>query len=392
MKKLLALFSIFSFLTAGELKNILSNNQDMIFDYQFKVNELESSQLSNSWINPIQVNYSSSTTDQFGASKDIKQTTVTVNQPIFRSGGIYFAIQYADALKEFNHTSIKLQKNQSIADAVTLLLNIKKSQLEKKKLLLQIKNDELDIEQKQQSYAQNLLDSSFLDQAILKKSKDEIVLYELESMILDLSKKFKLLTNKNPNSFVIPEFKLIEQDRYLHNSMELKKGVAKSIKSEYDQKMTIAKYLPSISLNYYYSDADNTLFASSNTRYENYGFTVSMPIDFNSLKDIEAKKIDSLKSQVELIEIKKTLNEDYLQLKRDLNILDKKISLSTKDVNLYVSMLNLTNDLVKAGEKPQMDSDIMSNSLKMKELDIDIYKIDKQLEIVSVYSKVDDVF
>ena len=64
-----------------------------------------------------------------------------------------------------------------IGDAISILFNLKKTKLEQEKLKYQIKNDTIDIRQKRDSYDAGLLDSSFLDQAILKKSQDETHFY-----------------------------------------------------------------------------------------------------------------------------------------------------------------------------------------------------------------------
>jgi hypothetical protein len=47
-----------SILHADELGNILSDNKELLFDYDFQSNELESDMLSKSWINPVRLEYS----------------------------------------------------------------------------------------------------------------------------------------------------------------------------------------------------------------------------------------------------------------------------------------------------------------------------------------------
>jgi hypothetical protein len=51
----------------------------------------------------------------------------------------------------------------------------------------------------------------------------------------------------------------------------------------------------------------------------------------------------------------------------------------------------LTKDLVGAGEKTQLDADIMSNSLQIRRLDQQIYGIDKQLKLLQLYIRVENV-
>ena len=74
-----------------------------------------------------------------------------------------------------------------------------------------------------------------------------------------------------------------------------------------------------------------------------------------------------------------------------MNILDKKIYLAQKDEKVYKNLLRLTKDLARAGEKTSLDADIMSNSLQIRKLDQKIYRIDKQLKLLQLYIRVENV-
>jgi len=171
LKKLLVLCSLLfvSLVHADELGDILSDNKALLFDYQFEKNELESDKLSKSWINPVTLQYRKNYSTQFKDRTNKTGTfSVMIDQPIFRSGGIYYAIKYSQALRAANNADIILQRRKMIGDAVSILFNLKKTKLEQQKRRLLIKNDTIDILQKRDSYEVGLLDSSFLDQAILK--------------------------------------------------------------------------------------------------------------------------------------------------------------------------------------------------------------------------------
>ena len=183
----------FSSITADGLGDILSQNKTLLFDYQLESNELESDKLSDSWMNPISVRYSKTYSTQYGADTiGMGNFSVKVDQPIFRSGGIYFGIKYSDALRHANRAEIKLQKRKMIADAISILFSLKKTHLEQNKMKFQIKNDSIDITQKRDSYQSGLLDSSFLDQAMLKKSQDETALLQMDLTLLELKERFSL--------------------------------------------------------------------------------------------------------------------------------------------------------------------------------------------------------
>jgi len=380
---------------ADELGDILSDNKELLFDYQFQSNDLESDMLSKSWINPATLRYSKDYTTRFGDKTFGTGTfSVMIDQPIFKSGGIYYAIKYAQALRNANEADLKLQKRQMIGDAVSILFNLKKNRLEQQKMKYLIKNDNIDIRQKRDSYESGLLDSSFLDQAILKKSQDEATLLELELNLLELKQRFSLLSDKDPKSLRLPVLKLMSKTKYSEQNLELKKDRLRAEQSAYNASVTTAKYLPTVSLQGQYIDGDlNPLYKNSTSeeKYYNYGFTVSMPLDINSLTDMEASKVEKLRAATQVLDTRETVKEEYQWIYNNLGILDKKIVLAKKDEKVYENLFRLTKNLAQAGEKTSFDADIMQNSLQIRKLDQKIYKIDKQVQLLKLYIRVENV-
>jgi len=396
LKKLFLLCSLVasSLIHADELGDILSDNKELLFDYQLESNELESDILSKSWLNPVRVQYSKNFTTQFTDTTVITGGySIVVDQPIFRSGGIYYGIKYSQALRDATRADIDLQKRTMIGDAISILFNLKKIKLEQEKMKYQIKNDAIDIRQKRDSYDAGLLDSSFLDQAILKKSQDETALLEMELTLMELKQRFALLSDKDPGSLRLPALKLMSKTDYSEANLELKRDRLRAAQSDYNQKVTWAKYLPEVSLQGQYTDADlNPLFARPGLeeKYYTYGFTVSMPLDINSFSDIEASKVEKLKAAVEVLDRKETVDEEYDWIHNSLSILDKKILLAQKDEKVYKSLFRLTKNLADAGEKTSFDADIMHNSLQIRKIDQKIYQIDKQIQLLKLYVRVEN--
>ncbi len=396
LKKLFLLCSLFasSLIYADELGDILSDNKELIFDYQLESNELESDILSKSWLNPVRLQYNKNFSTQFTDTTVITGGySVIIDQPIFRSGGIYYGIKYSQALRDATRADIALQKRTMIGDAVSILFNLKKNKLEQEKMKYQIKNDVIDIRQKRDSYDAGLLDSSFLDQAILKKSQDETALLQLELTLMELKQRFSLLSDKDPGSLRLPSLKLMSKTDYSEGNLELKRDRLRAAQSDYNQKVTWAKYLPEVSLQGQYTDADlNPLFARPGLeeKYYTYGFTVSMPLDINSFSDIEASKVEKLRAATELLDRKETVGEEYDWIHNSLSILDKKILLAQKDEKVYNSLYRLTKNLADAGEKTTFDAEIMHNSMQIRKIDQKIYHIDKQLQLLKLYVRIEN--
>jgi len=396
LKRLLVLCSLLliSALHADELSNILSDNKNILFDYEFRSNTAQSDMLEKSWINPIMLQYSKSFSKQF-TDRTVKtgSFSVGIDQPIFRSGGIYFAIKYAQALRGANQAQIKLKKRETIGNAVKLLFEMRKLELEQKKLSLLIQNDKLDIRQKRESYNVGLIDSSFLDQAILKANQDETKKLETEISLMKLKQSFALLSNKDPSRLKLPKLKLISQERYKGENLELVRDRLRAKEKAYNAKMTWAKYLPSVSIQGRYTDADlNPLFARPGLeeKYWTYGFTISMPLNINMFSDIEAAKVARLKAETEVIERQHTIDEEYKLIRNKLKIIAKKINLAKKDEKLYSRLYRTTRNLARAGEKTSLDTAMMRNSLQVRKLDQKIYYLDKQIELIGLYMKVEN--
>jgi len=399
LKKLFLLCSccLVSLVQADELGDILSDNKSLLFDYQFESNELESDKISKSWINPIQLRYSKNYTTQFGENAINTGTySIAIDQPIFRSGGIYYAIQYSDALRHANNSDITRQRRKLIGDAVEILFNLKKIKLEQSKMRLLIENDTIDIRQKRDSYESGILDSSFLDQAILKKSQDEASLLELELKYLELKQRFSLLSDKDEETLKLPTLKLMSKEQFTKENLDLKTDRLRAEVSNYNEKITWAKYLPTVSLQGQYINGDiNPLFVGPSStlqeQYYNYGFSVSMPLDINAFTDIEASKVEKLRAAVQVLDRKETVGEEYQWISNSLQVLDKKIELAKKDEKIYQNLLKVTKNLANAGEKTSLDTAIMHNSLTIRKIDQQIYKIDKQIRLLKLYVRMENV-
>jgi len=343
----------------------------------------------------VTVRYGKDYTTRFRTGTvDTGNFSVYIDQPIFRSGGIYYAIKYSGALRSANRAEITLQRRQMIGDAVSILFQLKKIRLEQQKMKYQIRNDLIDIQQKRDSYESGLLDSSFLDQAILKKSQDETALLEMRLNEMELKQRFSLLSDKAPEKLRLPKLKLIDKQSYTRENLELKRDSMRALEMDYKEKVTWAKYLPTVSLNAQYNNGDiNPLFPSPNLNesYYNYGFSVSMPLDVNAFSDIELSKVEKLRAATEVLDRKDTVSEEYNWIRNSLGILDRKIALARKDEKIYGNLYKVTKNLVQAGEKTSLDADVMKNSLQIRKIDQRIYSIDKQIQLLKLYIRVENV-
>ncbi|MBL0721294.1 MAG: TolC family protein [Sulfurovum sp.] len=390
MIKLYLLFSLSLF--GSDLGDILSPTKRDIFNYKDRINELESSKLESSWVNPLRLRYSKNYTEQFADDRiSTGSYSVVIDQPIFKSGGIFWSVKYANTSKDANGLDIEIARRKMVGEAVNILFRIKQLELKDKKTLLLIRNDDIDIKLKADSYEAGILDSSFLDQAIIKRNADETARLALQMDMERLLSNFASLSDKNPKSFVIPKLKLFNKDIYTKNHLELRSTKLRRDEKELLSKMIWTRYLPEVSLQGQYSGGDgNPIFQNPNMNdeYFSYGVSVSMPININSIDDIESGKVAFLEASTIEIDSRRNVDLEYDLIIKSLELIDRKIDLDKKDAALYKRLYSVISNLAKAGEKTAYDVEIMKNSMDIKMLDQEIHKIDKQIQLLNMYIKV----
>lgn len=390
MKKIWILLPLFIF--ADE--NILSSLKQKEFELDYKKSEVESKKLRDSWINPINMSYIHTKNDQYGLDQESKSFRISIDQPIFKSGGIYFAIKYANANREFSKLSVKEREKELIATAINLLYNYNKTKLLIKKQKLLIKNSKIDVFRKKEQYLSGLIDSSFLDQAILNKNQNELRLVELKSSLNDIYKNFKDISEKDPDTLKMPKFSLIDQKEFLEKNIGIRKVKEDQKVKKYFKNMTIARYLPSFSLTASYNDIETkaALFMPSGREsYKEYGFKITMPLfDINSFRNIESTKLDYLKSKILEDDIKRAEINRFENALKKIRLIDKKIELAKEDLKLYKNLLTQTKEQYIAGEKTSYDVEVMENSLKSRKIDIKIYEIEKNAILLDIYKRLEN--
>jgi outer membrane protein TolC len=380
-------------LFADDLSSVLSSERNQLLEYKKEQNSEQTSSLENSWINPIRLQYSKTYSSQYSNTIGLKQFVISVDQPIFQMGGIWAAMKYASALGKANEIDIEIQKKELIANAYKLLFNLKKAQLQEKKLELLVANDNLDIQIQKESYDAGLTNRTLYDQALLKRNKDVTSKLETEMTIVSLKNDFSLLSDKPPEAFELPDFRLMKQSDYKSGQLELKRDKLRIEEKKYNYRMIWTKYLPQLSLTGRYVNEDlNPMFAGGNLNqeYYTYGFKVSMPLNINAKNDITNSKIALLESKINFDEQRKKVINSYRLVTKKLEVIDKKIALSQEDAEHYKSMLTTAQEFESLGDKTSYDTEIVANSLQVREIDQSIYAIDAQLELLGLYSKVAD--
>lgn len=371
-----------------KLDSYISKNKKEQFDYDLKKNEAESSKLRDSWIAPLNLNYTNAKSNPYKEQQTSESTSVKMDQTVFQSGGIYYGIKFAEASKIYSNYSIDVAKRKLIKDAVSLLMQIKQLELKISKQKLQIKNSEINLTQKKEGYLNGQLDSGFLDSAIVERNVMIQTLYDIETNKERVISKFHVLSDLDYESALIPNLSPITKEQFLEQNIVLGMSESEIIKNGYAKDLRVTKYLPKVNVTagYNWDESDSTFqFGTNKKEYYNFGVKATLPIDINSFRDVESAKIDYLKSKLVVADVKKELNAIFEQVMQNIENLERKKQLSIENRDIYDKLLSDTQDLFRAGYKTEYDVEMLQNSLEIHKSDIKIYEIDKDLELLTLY-------
>lgn len=366
-------------------EKVLSSDRLNLFELEQKKANEDSSKLKKDWINPIQYQF----TKNFGEDYENEKSMITINQPIFQSGGIYEAIKYANSTHKYVSLEIEQQKKQLITQALNYLFMIKKTDINLQKAKLSVLNAQIDVNRKKEQVLNGFLDSSFLDNAILTLNSAKHTIIDLKYQKKELINNFHNISSEHYTKFELPKLKIYSKKEFLEKNIEIQKANADIVKKDNFAYMTLTKYLPSVNAFYnyskdHYTDGKPGLTKESTT---NFGLTINVPLDSRTFNDIESKKIDYLKSKLSLKNKIKD-QETFFKTKMDkISIIDERITITNQDLATYKSILNIIEEEKEAQLKTQSDVDTLQNSQKIKYLDLKIYEVDKQIELLDLYSK-----
>ena len=372
-----------------DLDNYISENKKEQFKFDYQKNEAQSSKLRDSWIAPLNLSYSYSKSNPYDNTQSKESAAILMDQAIFQSGGIYYGIKFAEASRAYGNYSVDVAKRKLVKDAISLLMQIKQMDLKENKQKLVIKNSEINLAQKKEDYLNGQLDSGFLDNAIIERNIVIQALYDIQTNKERLISKFNAISDMKHENALVPKLQLLTGEQFLNHNIILSMSESEIDKNKYNKDVTVAKYLPSINLtasyNWQSSSVVGTTITTPETDYYNYGFRASMPLDINTFKDIEVSRVEYLKSKFVIEDRKRELKAIFEQVMQNIKNLDKKKQLSVENTEIYDRLLSDTKDLFNAGYKTEYDVGLLQNSVNIQKMDVEIFEIDKQLELLTLY-------
>jgi len=384
MKRLFALtlLPIIAFCNESE---VLSNTKQEIINLKQKQIKEEEKSNKYDWVSDIDLSGSITKDDDDLTTKNY---SLSLSQEIFNFGGITSQMQYAEQLKKLNNLDLDISTKDDLNTLFSYLIDIKIDDINLKQNILNIENSLIEIRHKKSEYKAGQLDISDLNDAIMTKNELSDTQKELKLSKLVNINSVKKYTSRDYNDIKIPDVKLMSKDIFLKNATSI--GYAKL---DVDVNRSLYKikksdYLPSLSVtgDYGYYDYDSSSYTSG--EYYDYGLKLSIPFNLTSTNDIEQKRLDYLISQQELMDEKISSESTYDEAVLTIKSYQDRIKLAQDDIKLYDELLVENEEEYKAGYKTIDDVETIKNSKLIRELDIKIYELNIQKEIINLYFKI----
>ncbi|MFT7860337.1 MAG: TolC family protein [Sulfurimonas sp.] len=396
--KTLLLICVFfsSFFTLGSAQEVkLTVDKKTILKERQKSIEADAKATRYQWLSPV--NLSASHTQQYSDRTDTKsgisQLGVSFSQNLFRSGGIYYTIKYAD--DKYGYDRLSLEQQSSVYQKAIILstLRLKKYQLQLQQSKYLIENKKITLFLKEKQYEVGDIDITLLNDALMDKNSEQTKYAALQESFEKEKLELQKYTETSWKSIDVPKFSLFDEDKYKKNNYNIALAREQNSLTYDTYRRTIADYLPSLRFNaqatYSSYDSGAVILNQNGTMYS-AGLTLNIPLDYNIFASKEKVYADYLiqKAQTndtqreELLEYKKTL----LSIKRyqELNKILK------ENLELYNKVRKVTKKAFDTGYKTGYDLKILDNSISSARLEIEINKTNIELELAKLHFAIRD--
>ena len=377
-------FLLFSLLTLGagadNLESLLSSELQKQQSFQRLISQNKSKIVEYSWINPVMVTLSRNYTTRINDEAiGLNSASIAISQPIFKSGGIYYALKYANASKLASLLKIKASKKEMIAKALKLAYDYKIALHEHRKLQLMLENYRLQIRLREPLFRDGLMDASMLDEAYIKRDEMELKVDELQIRMEQIKEAFAKISDKAIERVELPNISIPSKSQFIKKYLPLIQA-DKSAKVKYfESKMTKSKYLPQLSLETRYIREDiNPLFRFARglqEEYVDYGLKLTLPLSLTFREDIEASKLAWLNEEVTVVQKQKEATIAYERIMKNVNLLERSKKTVKRRQAHYQRMIREVDAYYKAGEKSKEEVQLLRNQASIAKIDGSIYDL-----------------
>lgn len=373
-------------LYAGDLP--LSFEKEELLHLKRQKIEQDASKDRNSWVSPVLLSVTADKSeDASGIESTNKDVSLNWSQDLFRSGGIFAAIDKANASKEFNLLGIDQEEANYLKQIYMLKTQLERDKLSYRQSTLTLKNREIDFQVIKAKYEVGNADINQLNRTTLDLDNAKTELVSIQNIIdTDRIELQKLIKEKKTNTITLPTIRLVSQREYVKNHLELMQYNAKIKSDDATYKIVDAGYLPKVTLNTSvgYRDYEGDRIGYDGTNYS-YGMSVSMPFDINAKASKESAKLQLLQTKIAKLDRQKEIEKEYRKHLLSIKNFKAKIKIAKEMQDTYQNLYQLAKNQKKAGIKTSYDVMSLKNSLAIQKLEAKIQAYNILIEKITLY-------
>ncbi len=378
-----------------------ANNLEILQKDKKETRELEKKYIEsnyetnkNDWISPINLSSGLNRSHSFSTDSDkfSKSVSLGFTQSIYESGGIEFTIQYAKDKLNYDLLSWENENSQILESIYDTLLEIKKIKIQIEQGVYKLANKEIELSIKKIQYEAGDTDIVELNNALMSKNsqiQDNISLENsLKDKVLELSK----YTDLKYEEIEILDFRNISKEDYVSKNIDYLVEDAKVEMLNTSYKKTKTNYLPKVSLglNSSYSNVDDLIKnANEDETSGSASLTLSVPLyDYNKSNKLQDSKLEYLKQKSSTNDKKNELAYEYEQIINQIDTYKKQNKIIENNINLYDDLIAANRVSNQFGMTSVYDLEILNNTKKVNEYDLQINDINIKLQFSKLYFKI----
>lgn len=383
------IFPLFcSLLFANEME-LLQKDKKELRQIEKEVIEKKYEGAKDEWIGTINLNSSIGKNRDFTENENSDMTRsvgLSFSQSIYESGGIEYSIQYA---RQQLKSDLIAWENANIAIFQTIyetLLSIKKLKLQIEQSDYALKNKNIELILKKIQYEAGKVDIIDLNNAVMSKNNQQKENISLRNSLKDKEYELSKYTSLKSNEIKIIDFKIVEKEKFLRDNLNIRYENSKVELLDTAHNQLKSSYLPKVSLNTStkYSNDEN----KENNESGTIGLSASMPL-FDITKDakLEKSKLEVLKQKVNVTDMQNELVYEYEQILAQINTYDEYEKTISENLKLYEDLIMVNKSSNAAGMTADYDLEVLQNTQKVNEYDLQINDINKKLQYTKLYFK-----
>jgi outer membrane protein len=383
------IFPLFcSLLFANEIE-LLQKDKKELRQIEKEIIQKKYEAAKDEWIGTINLNSTLGKNRDFTEDENSDMTRslgLNFSQSIFESGGIEYSIEYA---RQQLKSDLIAWENQNIALIQAIyetLLTIKKLKLQIEQSDYSLKNKEIELILKKIQYEAGRVDIIDLNNAVMSRNNQQKENISLKNSLKDKEYELSKYTTLKSNEIKIIDFRIVDKDKFLKDNLNIRYENSKVELLDTSYKQLKSSYLPKVSLttNAKYSNDENKINNESGT----IGLTASMPL-FDITKDakLEKSKLEVLKQKVNVTDIQNELVYEYEQILAQINTYDEYEKTISDNLKLYEDLIMVNKSSNAAGMSADYDLEVLQNTQKINQYDLQINDINKKLQYTKLYFK-----